>query len=227
MISSARLDRNSQRGKWFKAIDQIGAYLQLWPIERRQLPQWLAQRCQTRGMNIDRHALELLADRVEGNLLAAAQEVEKLQVLCGDQPVTADMVAATVANNARYDIFKLIDNALRADGSAALRMLASLRAEGAEGIPLLGALCRELRLLHRCAHFVEQGNGLERVLDDARVWDKRKPLYKNALQRLPSKQLAQLLRQSVQIDLALKGQSAEDGWQLLDKLVAELAGSPL
>lgn len=227
MITCGKLDRSSMRAKWIKAIETRGALIQIWPIDRQQLPRWLQQRAQKLGLNMDRGALELLADRVEGNLLAAAQELEKLHVLAGDKPVSADAISSLVASSARYDVFKLIDCLLQGQTSAALRMIHSLHGEGAEGIPLMGAISRELRNLHQCAQLIAAGNGIDRVLDGAGVWDKRKPLYKQALSRLSLSQLAGLLSFAQDIDLCQKGQRTGDAWQLIDQLACQLAGTPL
>ncbi len=227
LITCGRLDRASLGTKWVKSVEKRGALIQIWPVERQQLPNWLQQRAQKRGLNIDRPALEVLADRVEGNLLAAAQEIEKLHVLAGDKTVSADAVDSLVASSARYDVFKLIDCVLQGQTSTALRMIHSLHGEGAESIPLMGAISKELRSLHQCAQLLATGNGIERVLENAKVWDKRKPLYKQALQRLPLTQLATLLAFAQDIDLCQKGQRAGNPWEMIDQLVCQLAGTPL
>ncbi len=227
LISAGKLDRNAVRGKWVKAIESKGALIQIWPIDRQQLPRWLQQRAQQIGLNIDRTGIGLLAERVEGNLLAAAQELEKLRILVGDQAVNGDAVNALVASSARYDVFKLIDCVLQGQSATALKMLAGLRNEGAEGIPMMGAITRELRNLHRCAQMLNQGAGIDRVLDSAGVWDKRKPLYKQTLARLNETTLATLLLQAQTIDLTFKGQLKGQPWELVDQLVCRLAGQRL
>ncbi|MFT5033146.1 MAG: DNA polymerase-3 subunit delta [Bacteroidia bacterium] len=227
LITCGRLDRASLSTKWIKAVEKSGALIQIWPIDRPHLPSWLQQRAQKLGLNIDRAALEVLADRVEGNLLAAAQEIEKLHVLAGDKPVSAEAVNSWVASSARYDVFKLIDCILQGQTSIALRMIHSLHGEGAEAIPLMGAISKELRNLHQCAQLLATGNGIDRVLDSAKVWDKRKPLYKQALQRLTLSQIAALLSLAQDIDLCQKGQRAGNTWQMIDQLVCRLAGTPL
>ena len=127
-----RLDQATQRSKWFKALDAKGLFIQVWPIERRDLPRWIGQRMQRAGLKAERDAIEILIDRLEGNLLAAAQEVERLKLLAEDGRVTADLVQASVANNARYDVFGLIDVAVAQDRKQTYRMLQGLRNEGAE-----------------------------------------------------------------------------------------------
>ncbi len=227
MITCGRLDRASLRTKWIKAVEARGALIQVWPIDRQQLPRWLQQRAQRLGLQMDRAALEVLADRVEGNLLAASQELEKLHVLAGDKTVSAEAVNSLVASSARYDVFKLIDCLLQGQTAQALRMIHSLHGEGAEGIPLMGAISRELRNLHHCAQLIATGNGIDRVLDNTGVWDKRKPLYKQTLNRLSLTQLGALLSFAQEIDLCQKGQRPGDPWQLIDQLACQLAGTPL
>ncbi|WP_372809565.1 DNA polymerase III subunit delta [Litorivivens sp.] len=227
MISAGKLDRNALRGKWVKAIESKGALIQIWPIDRSQLPRWLQQRAQQIGLNIDRTGIALLAERVEGNLLAAAQELEKLRILVGDKAVGGDEVNALVASSARYDVFKLIDCVLQGQTTTALKMLAGLRTEGAEGIPMMGAITRELRTLHRCSQMLAQGAGIDRVLDSAGVWDKRKPLYKQTLTKIKERELASLLLLAQKIDLTFKGQQPGQPWELIDQLVCRLSGQKL
>ena len=204
LVSCGKLDSRSMNSKWVKALDAAGAVIQVWPIERQHLDNWIMQRMRKIGLNADSDAVQLLADRVEGNLLAADQEISKLKILAGERSITADVVANAVASSARYDVFKLIDTALAGNAGNALQMLNSLQAEGGEDIAMLGAVTREIRTLYQCAQQLEQGGGIDRVLDGARVWDKRKSLYKNTLRRLKSAQLGKLLQLATRIDAARK-----------------------
>ncbi|MBD2858727.1 DNA polymerase III subunit delta [Spongiibacter sp. KMU-158] len=223
LISCERMDKRSMSSKWVKAVDEIGGVIQVWPVERRHLGGWINQRLKENGLSADREACELLADRVEGNLLAANQEIQKLKVLLGEQHINAEMVARAVSSNARYDIFKLIDAALAGKSGDALTMYHSLIAEGNEEIAMLGAISRELRNLYQCAWQIEQGNGIERVLDNARVWDNRKALYKAALRRFNSQRLTTLLKKATHIDAAQKGQSPDSPGLLFSELVLEFS----
>lgn len=227
LVSCGKLDSRSMNSKWVKALDSAGAVIQVWPIDRQHLNNWIMQRMRNVDLNADNDAVQLLADRVEGNLLAADQEISKLKILAGEKTITADIVANAVASSARYDVFKLIDTALAGNAGNALQMLNSLQAEGGEDIAMLGAITREIRTLYQCAQQLEQGGGVDRVLDGARVWDKRKTLYKNALRRLKSVQLGKLLQLATRIDAAQKGQSKENGSVLFANLVALLAGQQL
>ena len=227
LVSCGKLDSRSMNSKWVKALDAAGAVIQVWPIERQHLDNWIMQRMRKIGLNADSDAVQLLADRVEGNLLAADQEISKLKILAGERSITADVVANAVASSARYDVFKLIDTALAGNAGNALQMLNSMQAEGVEAIAMLGAVIKEIRNLYQCARQLEQGGDIDRVLDGARVWDKRKSLYKNTLRRLKSAQLGKLLQLATRIDAAQKGQSKENASILFANLVSLLAGQKL
>lgn len=227
LVSCGKLDSRSMNSKWVKALDAAGVVIQVWPIERQHLGNWIMQRMRSIDLNAEADAVQLLADRVEGNLLAADQEIAKLKILAGDRTITAEVVASAVASSARYDIFKLIDAALDGQAGNALQMLNSLLAEGGEEIPMLGAIVREIRNLYACALMLEQGQNIDRVLDSQRVWDKRKGLYKSTLRRLKSRHLGALLQLATRIDAAQKGQSDENAKLLFSNLVSALAGQRL
>jgi len=218
LIICNKFDSSAARAKWHKAVDACGVTIPIWPIEPQQLPRWIEQRLQQRGISASSDAIQILAERVQGNLLACAQEIEKLQLYTDTKVIDADIINATVADSARYDIFHLADQTLLGDSAQALRALAGLRAEGEEPPVILWALTKELRTLHKCAEAIEQGQIIERALDSAGVWDKRKPLVRAAVQRLSRKRIENLLRLSQQIDSAIKG-SGENPWLLLDRLL--------
>lgn len=228
LIISAKLDKQQQSSKWYRAIDRAGVTLAIWPIEIAQLPAWLKQRMALRDMQPDEAALQMLVDRVEGNLLAADQELEKLRLLSGGGAIDAEQVASAVADSARYDLFSLVDVALAGDLERAQRMLYGLRAEGVEPILVLWALSREIRALAGMAAALETGQQLAAVLQQYRVWDKRKAPLGAALRRHPrAAAWRSLLQHCRRIDLCLKGQAAGEAWEELLQLIAALAGSPL
>jgi len=179
LISSGKVDKRSQSAKWYKALDKVGATLQVWPVDAADMPRWLDQRLRSRGLQPARDAARLIAERVEGNLLAAAQEVDKLVLLNGAGPISAEQVEAAVADSARFDVFGLVDAALLGDASRVTRMLDGLRGEGVEPILVLWALTRELRSLADMAAQIDDGKGIDGVL--ARVWGKRKEPVKAGL----------------------------------------------
>lgn len=227
LIICNKLESSTTRSKWYKAIESAGASVQVWPIEVRQLPQWIGQRLNQAGLKASSDAIQLLADRVEGNLLAAVQEIEKLRLYTESDIIDVDTVTAAVTDNARYDVFGLVDRILEGHSNASIRMLQGLKAEGSEAIMVLWALSRELRTLCLCAEQIQQGNGIDRVLQNQRVWDKRKALTKNALRRLSLKQLQQQMRLANQIDKTIKGVVKGNSWDLLEQLVLRMAGVKL
>ncbi|WP_439134365.1 DNA polymerase III subunit delta [Pseudomaricurvus sp.] len=225
LIVMPKLDGSSQRSKWFKAVDKVATFVQIWPIAPPQLPRWIDQRIQLAGMTASHDAIEMLAARIEGNLLAAAQEIEKLKLLAVDGQVTAEMIAGSVADSARYDVFNLIDKALHGDARSAVRTLQGLKGEGTDATVILWALAREIRTLSQIAHAMQQGQPLDRAAKSAGVWDKRKALVANALRRLKLTQLQMLLRKANGIDKAIKGLRRADAWDELMDLTLNLSGT--
>jgi len=224
LISSGKLDRSAQNSKWYKALEAAGVTLQVWPVEPRALPGWVMQRMRARGMQPTPEAAQLLAERVEGNLLAAAQEVEKLRLLYGEGAIDAEQVEQGVADSARYDIFELVDTALLGDAPRTSRVIEGLRAEGVEPILVLWALLREIRALAQMAEELGEGAGIEAVMGQHRVWDKRKGPVRAGLQRHNLKRWLQLLRRGGRIDRMIKGSEPGNPWDELLQLALLMAG---
>lgn len=225
LIVTPKLDASSQRSKWYKSLEQIADVVQIWPVGPLQLPRWIEQRMQRAGLSADRDAIDMLAARIEGNLLAAAQEIEKLKLLAVNGQVSAEMIAGAVADSARYDVFSLLDKALHGDARAAVRTLQGLKGEGTDATVVLWALAREIRTLYQIAHAVQQGQALDRAAQAAGVWDKRKSLVATALRRLKLNQLQVLMRKANGIDKAIKGLRNADVWDELMDLTLNLSGT--
>lgn len=225
LIICKKLESSSTKTKWYKSIDAAGASIQCWPIDAKQLPRWISQRLSQAGLQADSNAIEMLAERVEGNLLAAIQEIEKLKLFAIGNIIDKDTIAEAVANNARYDVFGLVDRALEGNTAASLRILQGLKAEGTDATVILWALSRELRTLSQCAEQIGLGNGIDRVLQNQRVWDNRKALIKSALRRLNSHKLRRQLHAANVIDQSIKGMVKNNTWTLLEQLVLSMAGN--
>ena len=223
LVVAGKIDKQSQNSKWFKALDAAGAVIQVWPVGARELPRWLQQRVEAAGMGIDHDALLMLCDRVEGNLLAAVQEIEKLKLLCAGGRITPQAVAESVADNARYNLFDLVDQALAGDAEGALKMLQGLRGEGTEAPVVLWALARELRLLLQCQTEIAQGKRQGQVFKANRVWDKRAPMVSAALARHDTAALAEFLHQANLVDQSIKGLADGNPWDRLSRLVLDLS----
>lgn len=225
LIVSGKIDSASTRSKWYKTIETAGAAIQVWPISPKDMPRWIHNRLSSAGFTADQAAVQMLAERVEGNLLAAVQEIEKLRLFVEGNTIDINTIASAVSSSARYDVFGLVDTALDGDNSACIRMLSGLKAEGVEPPILLWALSRELRTLYHCQEQINQGNGIDRVLQNQRVWDKRKGLIKAALQRLKLNDLNKLIKHCAQIDLTIKGVTTGNSWDLLEQLVLDISGN--
>lgn len=224
LIVSGKIDKQSTNSKWYKALDAAGATIQVWPIDSRNLPGWLQQRVRNAGMEIEREALDLLCERVEGNLLAAVQEVEKLQLLAENDQITIQTITAAVSDNARYNVFDMTDCALQGNVSASLRMLHGLRAEGSEPPVVLWALAREIRTLYTAQLACDGGQSPQQALSAQRVWKNRLSIMQSALNRHNTRTLGELLEQLSQVDGCIKGYASGKPWDALEALITRLAG---
>ena len=222
LVITPKLDRGAQGSAWVKALAQVGAQLQIWPIERTGLAQWITLRLRHAGLAVSRPAAELLAERVEGNLLAAAQEVEKLRLLAPAGELDVDAISTAVADSARFNIFKLADYALAGNAQAACRSLRGLRDEGVEPAAVLWALTRDVMTIARL-----QGAGRARqdqIFSELRVWDNRKDLLRGITQRVRPAQINLLLRQLAGVDRAIKGVRDASPWDDLLDILLSLCG---
>jgi len=223
LVSAPKLDRNGQASKWAKALESTGVNIQLWPIGPRELPGWIAERMRRVGLQPDRGAVSIIADRVEGNLLAAGQEIEKLRLILGEGEVSEAEVSSAVANSSRYDVFKLVDASLSGDATRAIKILTGLHAEGVEPVIIVWALTRELRSLASVADAIAGGLDLSAGMKKANVWRSRQPFVRSCIARHQERDFHRLLKATGQADQAAKGQLRADPWQLITVIVLELA----
>jgi len=227
VIYPGKLDKPLQNSRWVKAIDDVGAVVQAPAVGAAQLPRFIQQRLKLAGVAVNEEAAALLGERVEGNLLAAVQEIEKLKLLAVDGHIDAQTLSNVVADSARYNTWEFIDRMLAGDTQAVARSLRGMRAEGGELLPLLWAIGRDLRALARAAELTERGLGSETALQKVGVWSSRMAPMKRALQRSRAAQLRMYIHQLAAIDRAAKGIRASDGWQELTSLALAIAGAPL
>jgi DNA polymerase-3 subunit delta len=223
VVVAPKLDRNSQSAKWVKTLESNGIFLPIWPIDLRDLPRWIADRMRCAGLEPERDAVTLIANRVEGNLLAASQEIEKLRLILGEGKVTANDVTDAVANNSRYDVFKLVDAAIGGDAKRALKILSGLQAEGIEPVIVVWALTRELRTLALLTDTVAQGGDLASGMKKNRVWSNRQAMVRSCIGRHKHGDFHRLLKDASQADQAAKGQVRADPWQLSTDIVLGLS----
>lgn len=221
LILAGKLDREVEKSAWVRAIEEAGATLRVWPLRRNELPGWITQRLRAAGFQPARDAVALLAERVEGNLLAARQEIEKLALLAEPGALDATALAALVTDSARYSIFDLSDRVFEGDRAAAVRTLSGLRAEGTEATLVLWALTDEIRRVLRIARRRADGESAEQ----ATKAERGKPATDAALRRLGAQGLHRALRLAADVDRCIKGLDRRDPWDALLELVARLSAA--
>jgi len=224
LVWSGRLDKKSQSTKWFKALDAAGAVVAIYPVGKSELPGWIARRLRSANLEPDDGVAEILAYRYEGNLLACSQEVEKLGLLLDHGRVTLADIEGKLGDNARFDVFGLVDLCLQGDAAAAVRALQGLRAEGTAPVLILWALSREIRSLAQMANALASGRPEHQVFQDPRVWAKRQSLVRVALKRHALNRWYALLQGSHRADKVIKGRELGEAWQALQALGLAFCG---
>lgn len=224
LVIAPRLDRDAQSSAWFKALSEAGAWLPVWEVSAAQLPAWLGARCRRVGLAASDEALELLAARVEGNLLAAAQEIEKLHVLFGSGQVSDQQISSVVADAARFDVYDLVDAVLGDMLPRSLRILDGLRGEGTPQPVVLWALARETRTLAALAFRIASGERMDAALarHQPRIWEQRRALVAAALRRLDQQAIHDALLLCSRADRVIKGQERGNGWSALTDVCVAL-----
>jgi DNA polymerase-3 subunit delta len=217
LVLTGRLDRDAQNAEWVKALESKGGWLVVWPIPTDRLTTWLKARAKRMDLNVTDEALELLADRTEGNLLAARQELEKLRLAIPDGRVSAEAVLASVADSARFDISELSECLLEGDTARALRVLNGLRGEGVELPLVLWACIKAVRDLWGAAY----GDG-----SGGRSWQRHSAALEKGKRRAHSLSYARLAARAERADRMAKGRLSGDAWDELALLAADLCGRP-
>ncbi len=225
LITTGKLERAQLSSKWVKTVEKKAVHVQVRPIAPERLPAWITGRMRERGLEVRGDAARLLADRVEGNLLAANQEIRKLELLAGDGPVDGHAVREAVADSARFDVFRMVDAALEGNTRRALRIIDGLKAEGTAPAVILWAIARETRILVMIAYHMNHGASLDSAVGKARgAWFNRKGLYSTVLRRHDQSSLHAVLLACHAADLAIKGGQQGNVWPPLIDLLMRLAG---
>ena len=231
LVMLPRLDRLTKTGGWFTALEAQGITIQVEPVERGALPQWIAQRLAAEGQRVaageeGQRTLQFFADRVEGNLLAAHQEIQKLALLFPQGNLTFEDVESAVLNVARYDVFKLSEAVLAGHAARVQRMLDGLKAEGEAEVLVHYTLSEDIRALKRVKDAMNQGRPLPMALREQRVWGAKERLFERVLPRLSEASLSNLLQAAHVVDGIVKGLKQPDwpanGWQALHRLAMQL-----
>lgn len=223
LVSAPKLDRGTAAAKWVKTLESRGGFVQVWPVGLRELPGWISARMRSHGLRPDPDAVRLIADRVEGNLLAADQEIEKLRLLHGSGSVTAEDVIEAVADSSRHDVYQLADAVLAGDLKRALRVLTGVQAEGVDAVVVVWSLTRELRTLAVLAAAVDKGENLGSAMQRAGVWKNRESLVRACVGRHRATDFHRLIQASREADAAAKGQAGGDAWQLVTNIIWQMA----
>jgi len=208
---------------WVKAVDRDGWFVPMWPLKPNDMPGWIGRRLAARGLRADSQATALLAERIEGNLLAAAQEIDKLALLCPGATLDAATMQAMVADSARYDVFGLVEAALAGDATHALRILAGLRGEGTQVPALVPWMSSQLMILVKLAATQARGGNLAQAMQKAGLWQSKEAAFKRALGRGRLPDFERLLAACARVERISKGRGEGDAWVEMERLVAGIA----
>ncbi len=209
LIRTKRLEAKQRSTAWFKALDAAGAVVLIWPVGANELPRWLEGRCKAAGLSLERDAMTYFCERVEGNLLAAVQEIGKLSLSDLPQPIDVETLSSVLEDAAHYDTFELLDAVYAGESARVARMVVGLRAEGVAPFAILGALTAQLRRIARGDH---QPPARARIID-------------RFLSRIGRSSIDRVLAQCALIDQQGKGQLLGDAWLSLESLLVRLAGA--
>jgi DNA polymerase-3 subunit delta len=232
LVLLPRLDAATRKGAWFLALENFGVLIAVDPIERNALPQWIAQRLQGQGQRVlpgeeGQRTLQFFADRVEGNLLAAHQEIQKLGLLYPAGELTQAQVESAVVNVARYDVFKLSESVLSGQVARVQRMLEGLQAEGEAAVLVHFTIAEDIRAMKRVKDAIANGKPMPMALREHRVWSPRDRLFERVLPGLSPARLHGLLQAAHQVDGIVKGLKVPDWptdpWQALQRLAVRFS----
>ncbi len=224
LITADKIDKKTQQGRWFKALNGAGVMIQVWPVEPGRLPDWLRQRMQGYGKKMDGDAASLIAERVEGNLLAARQEIDKLALLVDKDTVELKDVMEAVSDSSRFEVFGLVESSLRGDTERVARMLRGLQGEGVEPMAIFGPLMWEIRRICSMSCEIAAGEPRDKVFASYRIWQQRQFATNSILKRYSDKQLHILLQRACIVDKAMKGAIRANAWDVLENFLFRIAG---
>ncbi|WP_374422482.1 DNA polymerase III subunit delta [Chromobacterium sp.] len=223
LITLPKLERAQQQSKWFQALEKLAVTVEARPVGRAELPSWISRRLKAQGQSLGGEALAFFVDRVEGNLLAARQEVDKLALLYPAGELTLEQLRAAVANVARFDVFHLSESWLAGDVPRVLRMLDGLMAEGEAPVLVLWSLTEDVRMLLRLRQGLKDGRNARDMARELRLWGDKQRLAEPALRRIGPRKLMTALDECARIDRQIKGVEAGDPWRTMRGLAGLLA----
>ncbi|MDE0095856.1 MAG: DNA polymerase III subunit delta [Gammaproteobacteria bacterium] len=227
LMVSGPVDKRSQGSKWFQAVESVAVMVECPEVGGDRLPEWIAGRFRAQELTADREAVRRLAHYVEGNLLAAAQQINQLCLLAEDGRITVDLVESIIADSARFSNFNFADACLAGSAGRAVRILGSLRMGQAEPILILWALTREVRILCQLSAIRESGGNPNTQFRKHGIWRNREPGFRAALNRLSADRCRRILRRLARADLQLKGQAPlerRDIWEEIESIGLDVCG---
>jgi len=228
LISCPKLDKAISKKIWYKKLEKMGAHITVWPVDAKNLSTWLANRARKSGLNLESDALRVLAERVEGNLFAAKQEIDRLALLYTDSgTISASMMREYVGDNSRFDSFELLEASFAGNTRRLTRILTGLKLEGEAIAKINGLLTYELRNLSKMAWDCSQGETPAQVVQKYRVWGNKKAGYIKSLQRFPATIWQRILSRCLELDKMIKGQAVGDPWTALESLLLQISGQGL
>ncbi|MEQ3697284.1 MAG: DNA polymerase III subunit delta [Pseudomonadales bacterium] len=224
LLSTAKVESSATKAKWFKGIEQHATHIPIWPIKSNEFKEWLVARLKSQQLAVEDDALAILAQRTEGNLLAASQEISALKLLDNDGVLTAERILEATADSARYDAFQLIEHALKGDIPAAVRALYGLRGEGTEPIIVLSAIAANIRQLMAVKKLLVARNANDGELKRLGIFFNRVHLMREAAKRLTAVSLKMALEYCATADESIKTSQADSAWHQLEQVSLLLAG---
>lgn len=222
IINAGKIDGNAKKSAWYKAVEQCGLVVQCWPVPVEKLSGWLRQRFNRRGMEAEQDVFAYISQHVEGNLLAADQEIEKLLLLLGPGKISFADVVEAVMSQSRYSVFELVDTSLAGNSSRVVKIISGLKSEGIAPVVVNWAIAKDIRLLSQVAGDVSSA---DYILKRSGVWQSRLALFKSCLSRHPQRAFQMMLKRCAYIDAASKGMIDVNVWDEIESLCVRLSRS--
>jgi len=224
LITAGKVEKNAKNSAWYKSIEASGVVVQCWPVSPDRLAEWVKNRCHLKGLQPDKDSIDFVCQHVEGNLLAADQEIDKLLLILGPGPVSYESIKESITQNSRFNVFELVDCALKGDKNRVIKVINGLKAEGTEPIIVAWALTKEVRLL---CHAISDRSNAEYMLSRSGVWQSRIALFSACMSRHTRQSLYRLLQSCETIDRITKGAKKGQVWDALLQSACQLARSKL
>jgi len=223
IINAGKIDGNAKKSAWYKAVEQSGLVVQCWPVPVEKLSGWLRQRFNRRDMEAEQDVFAYISQHVEGNLLAADQEIEKLLLLLGPGKISFADVVEAVTSQSRYSVFELVDTSLAGNSSRVVKIISGLKSEGIAPVVVNWAIAKDVRLLSNVAADVSSA---DYILKRSGVWQSRLALFKSCLSRHPQRAFQMMLKRCAYIDAASKGMIDANVWDEIESLCVRLSRTP-